>query len=249
MDMQAVITTLGGSPITVEDIVVHLKTSGSFRNAVHQVIEIEVIRARCEGFDVQLDEDEVDAYAEERRNQLGLDDAIKMNDYCRWLGITFDQWNEGIENDLLRIKLAHHVILDEAIDRYYEEHRDDLKTVSVSRIVCHTEGDIRAARDAIADQGRDFSTVARELSAEDGTRLSGGYIGSVQIGMLSGEVDEAVFSAAGGDLLGPFAENGYWTLYRIEDVAHAELDEDLRQRISEHLFAEWLEAEVLRAEA
>lgn len=249
MEMDSVVATLEGSPITVEDIIIHLKANGTFRNAAYQIIESEVIKARCRERGIVIGEAELDEYARRRRNELGLDDAVKMNDYCRWLGIGFDQWSRRIENDLLRIKLANKVIDADAVTRHYEANKQALKTVSISRIVCRTEQDIGESKRMIDEQQRDFSTVAREVSIEESTRLSGGYIGTVHHGMLSPEVDRAVFAAAEHEILGPFRENGFWTLYHIANVSHAKLDTELRARISEQLFAAWLEAEVYQAEA
>jgi hypothetical protein len=249
MDMHSVVATLAGSPITVADVIVHLKANGTFRTAVYQIIENEVVRAKCRDLAVDIREDELDAYAQARRSELGLDDAVKMNQYCRWLGITFDDWSDRIESEFLRSRLARRVIDDAAVTRFYDEHQEELKTVSVSRIVCRSESEISLAGRIIKEEGRDFSSVARELSIEKGTRLCGGFMGSVRRGWLSPEVDRAVFGASDGTVLGPFVENGQWTLYKVEDIAHAELDDELRRRISDQLFARWLEVEVHRAEA
>lgn len=249
MDLRDVVTTVSGRPISVEDVLVHLKAHGTFRNGVYQVIEREVVRVKCQEHGVELDVGELDRYAEARRREIGLDDAVAMNNYCLWLGISFDQWNTTIEIDLLKMKLAEKVITGEAVLQHYEQYKDQLKTIALSRIVCNSKDDINKVQQYINEEGREFATVAREHSQEEGTRMSGGYIGTVKKGMLSDTVETSIFTANEHDLLGPFQENGYWTFYQVEKVTHAQLDNELRYRISQQLFTNWLGVQLHQARA
>jgi len=247
MELDDIVTTVSGTPITVRDVVIHLKASGAFRNAVYQLIETEVVRQQCEAHDVRLQSGELDAYAELRRRELGLTDAIAMNSYCRWLGITFEQWQTGIQTDLLKQKLAEKVVAPDMVEQYYMDHKEQLRTATLSRLVCHSREEAENARQLVTEGSREFFSVARECSIEAGTRMSGGYIGTVTKGVLKPEVDAAVFSSTGPGILGPFPESGCWTLYELMSISNGELVGDVAVRIKSELFAKWMDTQLKHA--
>lgn len=249
MELTDTVTTVSGTPIAVQDVVIHLKASGAFRNAVYQLIENEVIKQQCELHAVRLQPGELDSYAEQRRRELGLTDAIAMNNYCRWLGISFDQWQTRIEVDLMRLKLADIVVSREMVQQYYAEHKEELRTATLSRLVCASKQEIDAAHRLIAEGAKEFFMVAREYSIEEGTRMVGGYLGAVTKGVMAPDVDAAVFSATSPGLVGPFAENGCWTLYEIMNISNGELVDDVAQRIKSKLFTQWLDRQLKLAKA
>jgi len=50
-------------------------------------------------------------------------------------------------------------------------------------------------------------------------------------------------------ILGPFEQSGYWVLYKIEELVEPGLDDAIKKNISDHLFARWLQREVVNASA
>ncbi|MGC1954126.1 MAG: peptidylprolyl isomerase [Gammaproteobacteria bacterium] len=249
MEMHDVLTTVSGEPITVEDVIVHLKGNGTFRNAIYQLIEYRVIAFKCKELRVNLGDQELRDYSQTRRRLLGLTSAVDMSRYCRWHGITMEQWNTMIRRDLLRQKLKDRLITKRDIEAYFEAHKHDFMMASVSRIVCAAANDAEAARKRIQDNGEEFATVARSVSLERNTRVSGGYVGCIKSGTLPEPINRAVFAARPGDMLGPFEQSGYWVLYRVDERQNTQLDETLRNNISEQLFNQWLRDRAVNARA
>ncbi len=243
------LTTVSGKPITVEDVLLYLKATGIFRNAIYQIISIEVIMLKARELKLSVSEEELHAYDKSRRESLGLIEATAMNDYCKWLGITFDHWQKQIEIELLRQRLKKTLFPETQLRELYEARRHELKTVSVSRIVMREGPPLQMIAAQLRAGQRDFSTVAREHSLEQNTKVAGGYLGRIRWGMLPAEVEKALFAVAPGTLAGPLTQDGYWVLYRVDDVQEAEYTEELKEQISERLFAEWLEHEVRIAPA
>ncbi|MGI0015396.1 MAG: hypothetical protein ACREBU_18420, partial [Nitrososphaera sp.] len=87
MEMQDVLTTVNGTPITVDDVTVYLKVSGTFRNAIYQLIETRVIAAKGEEFNIQIGDRDFYGHVDAKRRLLGLHNAMDMNRYCKWHGI------------------------------------------------------------------------------------------------------------------------------------------------------------------
>ncbi|HTT07717.1 MAG TPA: peptidylprolyl isomerase [Gammaproteobacteria bacterium] len=243
------LTTVRGKPITVDDVLLYLKATGVFRNAIYQIISIEVITLKARELKLSVTEEELHAYSKARRESLGLVEATAMNDYCKWLGITFDHWQKQIEIELLHLRLKKALFPEARIREQYEAHRQELKTLSVSRIVTRDHASLREMAALLQAGQRDFSTLAREHSLEQNTRVAGGYLGRIRWGMLPADVEKVLFAAAPAALVGPLSQDGYSVLYRVDDVQEADYTEKLKEQISERLFAEWLEREVRIAPA
>lgn len=249
MQMHDVLTTVSGKPVTVEDVIVHLKGNGTFRNAIYRLIENRVIALECKELEITIGDQEFRDHSQTRRRLLGLANAIDMSRYCRWHGITMEQWNDIMRCDLLRQKLKDRLITKKDVEAHFETHKHHFMMASVSRIVCATANDAEAARRQIQDQGEDFAAVARKVSLERNTRTSGGYVGCIKSGTLPTPINQAVFAARPGELLGPFEQSGYWVLYRLDERRNTELDESLRNNISEQLFNRWLHDKALSIKA
>jgi hypothetical protein len=245
MEMQDVLTTVNGSPVTVKDVTVHLKTNGIFRNAIYQLIENRVIASQCQALHISIDDRELHEHAETKRRLLGLSSAMEMNRYCKWHGILMEQWNEMVHQEILRKKLKEKVITESDITAFFAGHKQGFGMAHLSRIVCAGREEAQQAKDQVLTQGKEFSALARQVSIERNTRIAGGYIGCLKAGTLPRVIDQAVFFGQPGDILGPFDQSGYWVIYKIEEIKNPELDEALKANIADHLFSKWLQKTVL----
>lgn len=244
MDMNDKLTTVNGIPVTVADVFVHLKVTGHFRNAIYDVIEIEVIRQKTESMGIGVSAAELQEHSDAKRRWMALQSTSDWHNYCRRIGINADQWNGLVRTELLRKKLQHRAISAAEIKKYFNNNKTKLLTVRLSRIVCADEAGASRLIAHVRLRPDDFPLMAREHSVEEQTRNGGGYLGSFNWGILPAEIEQAVFSARPSEILGPFRENGHWTLYRVEGFDHAELEDALRAYISEKLFSDWLHNEV-----
>lgn len=247
MELQDVLTTVNGAPITVDDVTAYLKVNGTFRNAIYQLIEARVIAAKGEEFNIQIGDREFYQHADAKRRLLGLLNAIDMNRYCKWHGILMDQWNEAVRLELLRKRLKETIITDADITEFFAEHKNDFVIVYVSRIVCAQQMEVHQAKEQIVAHRKDFAAVARRISLEKNTRIAGGYLGGIKPGTLPKLIEQEIFSAQPDSILGPYEQSGYWVLYRVEEITTPTLNETLKQQICDHLFAKWLQKEVLSA--
>lgn len=249
MDMNDEVTSVNGKPVTVADVFVYLKANGNFRSAIYDVIEIEVIKHKAEGMGILVEENEILEHSEAKKRWLGLNTQADWQNHCRWVGINADQWYRVVRTEVLRRKLQRRAIGAAEIRRYFQSNKAKLATARLSRIVCAEEPLAVQLIAMVRQQADAFPQLARQHSIEEQTRNSGGYLGSFNSGILPAEIEQAVFPAQPGEVCGPFRENGHWTIYRLEGIDHAELDEPLKTYIAEKLFAEWLHNEVEIAKA
>lgn len=249
MEMQDVLTTVNGNPITVGDVIVHLKINGVFRNAIYQVIEAWVIESQCQEMKVRVPDKEIYDYAATKRRLAGLSTAVDLNRYCKWHGILTEQWNDMVRQDFLRQVLLDKIVTDADVSAYFDANKNDFLMANLSRIVCVDAPEADRVKRDLQSGGDDFASMARRISIEKNTRQAGGYLGCIKRGYLSPEIDEAVFSSEIGAILGPFQQGGYWTVYKIEAFNNNVLDEALIKSIRDLLFHRWLHKAVLQAQA
>lgn len=127
----------------------------------------------------------------------------------------------------------------------------------VTHVLCRDEA---AARAVIArvEAGEPLERLAAAHSLDRGSRRSGGDLGEVRRGELAGALEDAIFSARPGAVVGPVRSCFGWHVLRVEAVVparQAPLDE-VRSGIEQHLreamrgqaAGSWLDARI-RSEA
>ena len=244
MNLADVLTTVCGKPITVEDVVVFLKATGAFRNAIYHMISIEVLMLKAREMNVTLLEHEIHAYCKAKKQSLGIEDAVAMHNYCKWLGITYDHWLKQVEIELIRQKLKQALFPEKMIRELFAEHHQSLRTFSLSRIVGDDKEQLAGFREQVEAGKADFVALARHHSQEQNTRVAGGFVGRIRPGMLNPDIEKLLFAASPNELVGPISQDGRWALYRVDDVQEPEYTEQLKEQIAERLFVDWLENEV-----
>jgi len=95
--------------------------------------------------------------------------------------------------------------------------------------------------EAARKAGTDFATLAKTMS-ESGSKDKGGDLGEVAKGDLVGALDQAVFNAASGTILGPIETKSAWFIMRVEQRLPSEVPafesvkEKLRRDADEETF-------------
>src|SRR5690606_1136236 len=123
---------------------------------------------------------------------------------------------ERVDLEYVRLRaadLAGEVeVTDEDLLARFEQNRDAYQTQEERRarhILLTGDGAEARAEDLLVriEAGEDFAELARELSADPGTRSSGGDLGWISRGMLVGPFEEALFSMEAGEVRGPVITN------------------------------------------
>jgi len=244
MLLDAVVTTVEGEKIRVSDVIAHMKLKGLFRTAIYELIEQQVLRLRLREFGLALDETEVERRAQAAKIALGIDSPAFFQKYLTYYGVTAEQWYESIRVGAICEALKQHLVTPRKITEFYRREPLRFASVSVARIVCRAREEAdRVLEDARANR-KDFVELARCFSADESTRLAGGYIGNVKRGMLPPEVDQQAFESADNTVIGPFRENSLWTVYKVYSVNVPKLTDALKNVIRDQIFSEWLREQV-----
>jgi len=241
MELQDALIIVNGKKVTVADVMLQLKVSGQFRDEVCRIVESRVLDKKAQELRLEVTDQELYEFDQTKRRYWGLERAEDMFEYCRNNGIAIEQWQSVARHELLRMKVRCKVVEEAAIIDYFEGHREGLKTVTLSRIVCSENSTVEEVKRLALERGENFSDLARRYSVEENTRSAGGHLGTVRRGMLPKKVDEAVFAAKLNDVLGPFKENGHWSLFKVEALRAPELNDSYKKEIGDRFFEQWLQ--------
>ena len=244
MQLDAVVTTVKGASIRTSDVIVQMKLKGLFRTAIYELIEQKVLRLQFTELGLVLDEAEVEKRAQAARIALGIDQPAFFEKYLKYYGVTAGQWYDSIRTEVICDSLRQHLVSPRKITEFYR--RDPLRfaSVSVARIVCRARDEAERVLAAARGNQQDFVELARCFSADESTRLAGGYIGNVKRGMLPPEVEVKAFESADNAVIGPFRENSLWTVYKVYAVNVPKLTDALKNIIRDQIFSEWLREQV-----
>ncbi len=243
MELQDTLIVVNGKKVKVADVLTYLKATGVFRDSVCRLVEIEVIQSKAKELGAEVPDSEFYDYASAKRRQAHLVKPEDMQAYCRANGITVEQWNQIIRDELLLQKVRARVVSERDVVEYFESHRDQYKTLSVSRIVHSSPATAKALLERV-QSGENFCDIARRHSQEEHTRSAGGYLGTLKRRMLAPKIEEGLLKSHAGDVLGPFQEGNWWSIYRVDSMREAELNNGTRKEISDQLFRTWLQSAI-----
>ncbi|MGY0541552.1 peptidyl-prolyl cis-trans isomerase [Nocardioides sp. YJ-D4] len=113
------------------------------------------------------------------------------------------------------------------------------ETRRLRNIVVSTQVEAASAR-AELDQGADFATVAKTMSADTSTAANGGLIGDVAKDQLEADYGKQAFAAGTGKLFGPVRTRSGWNVGKVEAVepAHAVAYEQVAAALTQQLAIE-----------
>jgi peptidyl-prolyl cis-trans isomerase D len=140
---------------------------------------------------------------------------------------------------------------------YFERNRplyDRPERRRARHVVCAREEDARLVAEK-ARSGEPLSGLARQCSIDAGSRSAGGDLGWLRRGELAGEVEELMFNAETGRVVGPVRSPFGWHVLVVEAVEGARAADfasvryaivaELAGRRRREAYVDWLERQAL----
>jgi peptidylprolyl isomerase len=240
--MQAIVR-IDDEVIGIEQVVRIWKLTGQFESLVEQFVRDRLTVRAAKKHGVRVAPEEVQERADRYRRVRGLHRAADTNRFLDHLGISLDEFEAFVTDDLYQEKMMQQVCSPQAVERYFAAHSPRFDAIEVSHIVLDAEGAAKEMASVLRDDPGCFAEMARSHSVA-ATREHGGVIGKVLRGALRNEVEARVFSAAVGEVLGPFAsaDRALFEIFMVTAKHPATLDEDTAAEIRRLLREEWLAA-------
>lgn len=184
-------------------------------------------------------------YGDHKKNQV-LEDLITNR--LLYLGAL----TEGIDKDpSVRMRIREHIertvgqvylnekvanmgINESDIKKYYDEHRDEFRIPDqavVSQILLPTAERAEEVKQEVINKVKLFSEAAGEYSQDAQSASQGGRLGTVTKGGyipligISPEINEAIFAASAGTILGPFQSARGFHLFSIDSLESGRFEE------------------------
>jgi foldase protein PrsA len=220
----------GQPKVTDEQLRTQCKTEyEQLRSQVLQLlISFQWIQGEAEAMDVKVTDAEVKKSFEEQKKQS----FPKDQDYKKFIqqsGQTEADILQRVKLDLLSSKIRDKVVKgkdnvsDKAISDFYNKNKArfaqpekrDLRVV-----LTKTKANADKAHAAL-EGGDSWKAVAKKYSIDDTSKAAGGKLPAQAKGTLDKELDEAVFSAKKGELVGPVKTQYGYYVFTVTNVTEA----------------------------
>jgi foldase protein PrsA len=182
---------------------------------------------------IEVTESEVDDELETvKEEQFGSEKAFEK--FLEQSGFTLEEARERIRLQLLSDAIQQSVlpqddppeVTDAEVEAYYEENIaqfEQPESRDVRVVLTKTEGE---AEDALAELGDDpdsktWEDVAKEFSIDEATASSGGLREAVVAGQSEPVLDEAIFEASEGVVVGPIEGDAGFYVIQVEAIEPA----------------------------
>ena len=192
------------------------------------LVSFKWIQGEAEAQGIKVTDAEVKKSFDEQKKQSFPKDA----DYQKFLktsGQTQEDIMQRVKLDLLSNKIRDKVVKgkdkvsDKAISDFYNKNKArfaqpekrDLRVV-----LTKDEAEAAKAKAALED-GDSWKTVAKKYSIDDTTKEDGGKLAAQAKGTLDKELDEAVFGAKKGELVGPIKTQYGYYVFEVGDITAA----------------------------
>ena len=225
--------------ITPEEVIKFLTLTGQSDVIFSEIITHREVVKKARELTIGVSEEQLQQFADNLRTLRGLYSAEEMVVFLRNAGLELDDFETFCESSLLTTALKDHLADEKKIQDHFINNRSDFDLARVSIIVVRDENLAHEIIIQVTEDGEDFHGLARRHSLDEATRYRGGYVGMISRQMYPPEVNSKIFSAAAGDLLGPFRKDALFQLILVEEVIRADLDERVKEAIREKIFRGW----------
>ncbi len=207
----------------------------------------ELIRqlARREG--ICAAQEDIQRKVDDWRYQHRLEQVEDTEAYLAKRGITLQDVTEDAEVRQLEYLLSEKIAKGQ-VESYFAQHTLAFDEVEICWIFHTDKGVIDEVDLQIREDGADFYAMARRFSQDAHTRSGSGFLGCVRRKQLPKGIAARVFAASPGEIVGPEKVSKGFALYLLQERYPAILNERTKKEIRKHLFNQWLQREVQKAD-
>lgn len=242
--MELVTFSVNGTEWRLRDVLKLACMEGSF-SAVEDSIRRAVTLEFAEQRKISIDEQEWKAKVGELRQQLGLYSTTETMVWLSKRGLTTADLFESAKAQLLTEKVKQ-IVSEDKIDGYFLKNRLSFDRAIISQLIV---GSREQAQELLfqLEEGEPFYQMAQTYCLNITSKYDGGYIGSVGRADLGSEEESFVFGSEAGRSGGPFPNGSCYGLLYVWEVIPAVLTKELRLKLADLIYEEWLNEAVKRS--
>lgn len=221
--------------------------------ALDNMMTLKMIDMEADKLGVTVTDADVDAELEKYKEQFGSEEALEAA--LSQSGMSLDDLKEqiGISVKLRKIFEPRINPTEEQLSQYFEDNKDIYGTpeqVRASHILLETKEEAEAVLAQLKD-GADFAELAKQKSADPGSKENGGDLDYFGRGVMNEEFETAAFELSPGELSGVVESPDGFHIIKVTDKKEAvapSYDEVKQQVRNDYLdaeigesYTEWLE--------
>ena len=213
-------------------------------NILKNMVQSEIVRQDAEKNKIVVEDKEVDDIMNQTIQGFGGEEGFK--EALQEQGLTMEIAKDNIKNNILVEKYMNHLKEantpeDKDLEKYFNDHKEDLKQVSASHILVEKEDEAKEIVKSLKG-GEDFAKIVKEKSIDEGSKANNGSLGFFKKGDMVPEFEKAAFSMKKGEVSDPVKSQFGYHIIKVEDIKddYKSLKEDIKQnyaneKIKEHL--------------
>lgn len=229
--------------ISSEDILHQVKLSCQIPDIVEQIVTRKIVAASAAEAGIKVETEELQTAADSLRLMSQLNSAEETKVWLQKNGLSLDDFEELVYNNVISGKLAQHLFADK-VEPFFVEHQLDYAGVVMYEVVLDDEDLAMELFYAIQEGEMSFHEVAYQYIEDTELRRKGGYRGIVRRKELKPEISAAVFAATSPQVLKPILTAKGVHLIFVEKIIQPELDDKLCSQILSDWFVAWIKQQV-----
>lgn len=228
--------TINDKVLSLTESLYHLKQVGRLQNLILEIAQQHLLNQEIVNFSDPTSA-EIEQVAMEVRLQQQLVNAEKFQQWLTANNTTYDDFRNQI---IYRLKLdkLKKTIAAPKLQETFEQQKQKLDRAVLSRIVVDTPDFAQTLKTQL-DEGTDFNQLAKQHSVVDDA-VVGGVMGPVSYGQMPPLIRENIGDAQMGEIVGPVEIENRYCLLKVEKILPATLDENLKKRLENQIFEQWL---------
>jgi parvulin-like peptidyl-prolyl isomerase len=223
----------------------YLRQTFQFKQVKDALLYEEIIARHAREQDVQATPEDIQMEADQFRRQYHLEKASDTLVWLREQQMSTEDFEEGLQKQVLRRKLAEHLFSQKA-EQVFAENQLEYDRAVLYQITFSSEVLACELLYRIQDQEISFFEAAHQFDTDEQRARRCGYEGEVSRWAMKPDLAAAAFGTPIGEIAGPVANDRGWHLLLVERILPADLSPSLHQKLVEDLFKHWLEQEKLR---
>ena len=242
----AILIQVNGAEVLLSHVVRQMGVADNLR-FFDDFARRELIRQLALREGVCATREDIQRKVDEWRYQHRLEEVVDTEAYLAKRGITLQDVAEDAEVRRLEYLLSEK-IAEGQVESYFVQHTLEFDEAEICWIFHADKGVIDEVDLQIREDGADFYAMARRFSQDARTRSGSGFLGRVRRKQLPKGIAARVFAASPGEIFGPEKVSGGFGLYLLQELYPATLNERVAKEIRKHLFNQWLQREMQRAD-
>lgn len=227
---------------SADDFVKYLKLDQRFDDLAEKFMTNRLIVRAAEKRGISVSDQEVQERFDQLRRVQGLHRAKDTLEYLENLGITPEEMQAHLRDEMMSEKMLTEVVTEDAVNEYFRLHSPKFERVELCLISVESEQKAKELISMLEDDPDEFADLAREHSLDLDSAAKGGSIGVHSRGVLNPVIEAKLFSAEPGQPVGPFSTGARlsFEIYMVKEKIPAKLDADTQAKVAEIVRDEWL---------